>query len=230
MQPTEEFRYLALAVQREGARLIGRALEPLGITTAQGEVIRVLQNHRPHIELTSPPQACKPPHTSPISNNAPTNTSKNTTSTKSTTAITHLRIKNDRLAAAGWIRAFTAMANEGPARNHCRNRRAHGDRHAPALRSWAASPARRFPGWCGSASARPARTGRAGSSRRREPGNASFANFSSPTRIRAKVLSANGSARVPIFSPGSRLQSIAAKAGGGERFDLGGPARLEGRR
>lgn len=56
MQPTEEFRYLALAVQREGARLIGRALEPLGITTAQGEVIRVLQNHRPHIELTSPPR------------------------------------------------------------------------------------------------------------------------------------------------------------------------------
>ncbi|MFD6358064.1 IS110 family RNA-guided transposase [Nocardia tengchongensis] len=51
-----------------------------------------------------------------------------------TISITHRRIKNDRLAAAGWVWAFAAMANEGPARNHYLRRRTHGDRHAPALR------------------------------------------------------------------------------------------------
>jgi DNA-binding MarR family transcriptional regulator len=43
----EEFRYLVLAAQREGARLIGQELKPLGVTTAQGEVLRVLQDHQP---------------------------------------------------------------------------------------------------------------------------------------------------------------------------------------
>ncbi|PPJ23263.1 IS110 family transposase [Nocardia nova] len=49
-------------------------------------------------------------------------------------AITHRRIKNDRLAAAGWVWAFAAMATEGPAREHYLRRRDHGDRHAAALR------------------------------------------------------------------------------------------------
>ncbi|MGW4119823.1 IS110 family transposase [Nocardia sp. NPDC004711] len=51
-----------------------------------------------------------------------------------TISITHRRIKNDRLAAAGWVWAFSAMANQGPARNHYLRRRTHGDRHAPAMR------------------------------------------------------------------------------------------------
>ncbi|MGW5520471.1 transposase [Nocardia africana] len=40
-----------------------------------------------------------------------------------TISITHRRIKNDRLAAAGWVWAFVAMANEGAARNHYLRRR-----------------------------------------------------------------------------------------------------------
>ncbi|MFD4444902.1 IS110 family transposase [Nocardia sp. NPDC058519] len=49
-------------------------------------------------------------------------------------SITHRRIKNDRLAAAGWAWAFSAMANPSPARVHYLRRRAGGDRHAAALR------------------------------------------------------------------------------------------------
>lgn len=49
-------------------------------------------------------------------------------------SITHRRIKNDRLAAAGWVWAFSAAGKTGPARAHYQRRRAAGDRHAPALR------------------------------------------------------------------------------------------------
>ncbi|WP_280266129.1 IS110 family transposase [Nocardia wallacei] len=51
-----------------------------------------------------------------------------------TISITYRRIKNDRLAAAGWIWAFAAAVNPGPGRAHYQHRRAHGDRHTPALR------------------------------------------------------------------------------------------------
>lgn len=47
MRPAEEIRYLVLAAQREGSRLLDRALKPLGITDAQAEVIRVLQDRQP---------------------------------------------------------------------------------------------------------------------------------------------------------------------------------------
>jgi transposase len=50
------------------------------------------------------------------------------------TSITHRRIKNDRLAAVGWVWATYAAINPGPARGHYRRRRDHGDRHAAALR------------------------------------------------------------------------------------------------
>jgi transposase len=50
------------------------------------------------------------------------------------TSITHRRIKNDRLAAVGWVWATYAAINPGPARTHYRRRRDHGDRHAAALR------------------------------------------------------------------------------------------------
>ncbi|WP_063043776.1 IS110 family transposase [Nocardia pseudovaccinii] len=50
------------------------------------------------------------------------------------TSITHRRIKNDRLAAVGWVWATYASINPGPARQHYRKRRDHGDRHAAALR------------------------------------------------------------------------------------------------
>ncbi len=49
-------------------------------------------------------------------------------------SITFRRIKNDRLAAAGWVWGFSAAANSGPAREHYLHRRAHGDRHSAALR------------------------------------------------------------------------------------------------
>ncbi len=49
-------------------------------------------------------------------------------------SITHRRIKNDRLAAVGWVWATTMMVLPGPARQHYRRRRDHGDRHAPAVR------------------------------------------------------------------------------------------------
>jgi DNA-binding MarR family transcriptional regulator len=44
MRPAEELRYLILAAQREGNRLLGQALRPLGITSSQAEVIRILQD------------------------------------------------------------------------------------------------------------------------------------------------------------------------------------------
>ncbi|MEO3890487.1 MarR family transcriptional regulator [Nonomuraea sp. B5E05] len=47
MRPAEELRYLILAAQREGNRMLGQALRPLGITPSQAEVIRVLQEHGP---------------------------------------------------------------------------------------------------------------------------------------------------------------------------------------
>jgi transposase len=50
-------------------------------------------------------------------------------------SVSFRRIKNDRLAAAGWIWAFAAMANHQPADAHYRRRRDRGDRHTPALRN-----------------------------------------------------------------------------------------------
>src|SRR5215510_10529770 len=47
MHPIEELRYLILAAQREGNRLIAEALRPLGLTPSQAEVLRVLQDHEP---------------------------------------------------------------------------------------------------------------------------------------------------------------------------------------
>ena len=49
-------------------------------------------------------------------------------------SVTHRRIKNDRLAAVGWIWAFAAATNCESARDHYRRRRDHGDRHAAATR------------------------------------------------------------------------------------------------
>jgi transposase len=49
-------------------------------------------------------------------------------------SITHRRIKNDRLAATGWIWAFSASTHSEAAKNHYRHRRDRGDRHAAALR------------------------------------------------------------------------------------------------
>jgi MarR family transcriptional regulator, organic hydroperoxide resistance regulator len=47
MQPIEELRYLILAAQREGNRLLAEALRPLRLTPSQAEVLRVLQDHEP---------------------------------------------------------------------------------------------------------------------------------------------------------------------------------------
>src|SRR5262249_39105405 len=47
MSPIEELRYLILAAQREGSRLLAEALRPLRLTTSQAEVLRVLQDHEP---------------------------------------------------------------------------------------------------------------------------------------------------------------------------------------
>ena len=47
MKPVEEFRYLILAAQREGNRLLADALRPLHLTPSQAEVLRVLQEHEP---------------------------------------------------------------------------------------------------------------------------------------------------------------------------------------
>ncbi|BBZ78476.1 hypothetical protein MANY_38130 [Mycolicibacterium anyangense] len=49
-------------------------------------------------------------------------------------SITHRRIKNDRLAAVGWIWAFAASTNSEASGDHYRRRRDHGDRHAAAMR------------------------------------------------------------------------------------------------
>lgn len=47
MRPAEELRFLILAAQREGNRVLGQALKPLGVTTAQAEVLRLLQDRQP---------------------------------------------------------------------------------------------------------------------------------------------------------------------------------------
>jgi Transcriptional regulators len=47
VQPGEELRYLILAAQREGGRLLTEALRPLHLTPAQAEVLSVLQDHQP---------------------------------------------------------------------------------------------------------------------------------------------------------------------------------------
>ncbi|WP_378733280.1 IS110 family transposase [Nocardia brasiliensis] len=47
-------------------------------------------------------------------------------------AITHRRIKNDPLAAVGWIWATTMVVLPGPARQHYRSRRNHGITGCPA--------------------------------------------------------------------------------------------------
>lgn len=49
-------------------------------------------------------------------------------------SITRRRIKNDRLAATGWVWAFAAMGNYPAAQQHYRRRREQGDRHAAAMR------------------------------------------------------------------------------------------------
>lgn len=48
--------------------------------------------------------------------------------------ITHRRVKNDRLAAVGYVWAFVAAGRTGPARTHYLLRRERGDGHAAALR------------------------------------------------------------------------------------------------
>jgi len=47
MKASEELRYAILALQREGNRGLIGALRPLGVTPAQAEVIRVLDQYAP---------------------------------------------------------------------------------------------------------------------------------------------------------------------------------------
>jgi DNA-binding MarR family transcriptional regulator len=47
MRPAEELRYAILALQREGNRSLAASLKPLGVTPAQAEVIRVLDEREP---------------------------------------------------------------------------------------------------------------------------------------------------------------------------------------
>ena len=47
MTPAEEFRYLILALQREGNRLLAAGLRPLKLTPSQAETLRVLADHQP---------------------------------------------------------------------------------------------------------------------------------------------------------------------------------------
>ena len=49
-------------------------------------------------------------------------------------SVTHRHIKNNRLANVGWMWALSASSNCEPARQHYRQRREHGDRHAAATR------------------------------------------------------------------------------------------------
>jgi transposase len=49
-------------------------------------------------------------------------------------SVTHRRVKNNRLAAVGFVWAFVAAGRDGPARDHYIARRDHGDRHPAALR------------------------------------------------------------------------------------------------
>ena len=51
-----------------------------------------------------------------------------------TTAVTHRRIKNNRLAAAGYNWALSALTASPGARTHYDRRREHGDRHTSAQR------------------------------------------------------------------------------------------------
>ena|SRR5689334_10151367 len=47
MTEVEELRYLVFAAQREGNRIFADALRPIGLTPAQAEVLRVLQDYEP---------------------------------------------------------------------------------------------------------------------------------------------------------------------------------------
>jgi len=47
MRLAEELRYLILAIQREGNRLLAAELRPLGVTPSQAEVLRMLGDHGP---------------------------------------------------------------------------------------------------------------------------------------------------------------------------------------
>ena len=47
MRPEEELRFLILGAQREGNRLLGAQLSPLGLTPSQAEVVRCLADHGP---------------------------------------------------------------------------------------------------------------------------------------------------------------------------------------
>ena len=47
MNAAEELRYLVLAAQREGNRILLDLLRPLGVSPSQAEVIRVLADHGP---------------------------------------------------------------------------------------------------------------------------------------------------------------------------------------
>ena len=49
-------------------------------------------------------------------------------------SVTHRHIKNNPLASVGWMWAFSAASTFEPARQHYRQRREHGDRHAAANR------------------------------------------------------------------------------------------------
>ena len=50
-------------------------------------------------------------------------------------SVTHRRVKNNRLAAAGFVWAFVASAHSPGASKLYYHRREHGDRHAAALRN-----------------------------------------------------------------------------------------------
>lgn len=47
MRTAEELRYLILAIQREGSRILATDLRPLGLTPSQAEVLRVLADFQP---------------------------------------------------------------------------------------------------------------------------------------------------------------------------------------
>ncbi|GJF05577.1 IS110 family transposase [Pseudonocardia sp. D17] len=50
-------------------------------------------------------------------------------------SVTRRTVKNNRLAAVGFVWAFAAIPRPGPAKRHYDRRRARGDRHAAALRN-----------------------------------------------------------------------------------------------
>lgn len=47
MEAAEELRFLILAAQREGNRVLAQGLRPLGLTPSQSEVLRIVQVHQP---------------------------------------------------------------------------------------------------------------------------------------------------------------------------------------